>query len=297
MEHELERIETEMENLRKKNNTLWEQNNALWKHIQKIKQKKIIVVTELKKCNITLKKFKENDKKEAEQFYKILQDYKVVEEEDKNIITELQKIKKDLEIEKTNLNKKCFKKKEKITSLRKDNITLIDNYKLNDNSHKLKFESCKEENKKLKKDLEKFKNDTSNTINDAEKTLEILEKSNKILQQQINKNKNHTQHLKLEIEAAKNSLVLKDTELKACLAENQTITANLDITKKNFEQKNITLYNTLQQTKQTCEESTKNLERDKKALELELEVFRARYNTERVLVRQLPQVNCRKKRA
>ena len=138
MEHELERIETEMENLRKKNNTLWEQNNALWKHIQKIKQKKIIVVTELKKCNITLKKFKENDKKEAEQFYKILQDYKVVEEEDKNIITELQKIKKDLEIEKTNLNKKCFKKKEKITSLRKDNITLIDNYKLNDNSHKSK---------------------------------------------------------------------------------------------------------------------------------------------------------------
>ena len=130
----------------------------------------------------------------------ILQNYMVVAEEDKNIITKLTE----------------------------DNITLINNYELN----KLKFKSCKEENKKLKKDLEKFKNDTNNTMNDAEKTLEILEKSNKILQQQINKCKTQTQYLKLEIEAAKNSLVLKDTELKACLAENQTITANLDITKK-----------------------------------------------------------------
>ena len=314
---------------------LHKQNNAFNKNIEALEQEKTDVLEKLKLCNIKLRNREDSQKFFFNNFEKDEEDQDVINysneldntvneltllnqtrnkeinylekkidklekenegiEYQKNdlldIIYKLEKEneyeKKSFEIEKTNLNKKFFKKKEKITSLKNDNIALINNYKLNEQN------------------IKTYKNETNTTLNVAEKTLELLIKQNKNLQQQISeyKTKDQTQHLenktsditalKLEIEAAKNSLVLKDTELKACLAEN----ANLDITKKNFEQKNFTLFNTLQQTKQTCEESTKNLERDKKALELELEVLRAKNNTERVLVRQLPQVHCRKKRA
>ena len=280
------------------NQTRNKEINYLEEKIDKLEKEKESIEYQKNKLLDKVKQFKKKKKKSIRRPWKKIdkleKENEGIEYQKNDLLDIIYKLekeneyeKKSFEIEKTNLNKKFFKKKEKITSLKNDNIALINNYKLNEQN------------------IKTYKNETNTTLNVAEKTLELLIKQNKNLQQQISeyKTKDQTQYLenktsditalKLEIEAAKNSLVLKDTELKACLAEN----ANLDITKKNFEQKNFTLFNTLQQTKQTCEESTKNLERDKKALELELEVLRAKNNTERVLVRQLPQVHCRKKRA